>query len=141
MVYDVPSSPPAHTCGTPRCLALPRATSDSRVVGIQRLDLGGKRRTAGIDTHLVAIDEAGAITSFVMGDWKTQSRGNVDIDGDQVMGRQHPEPIWNSAIRNMADGNSEIPLRPWSEKAKTKRKVLDLRDIWIGMSDCTAQAD
>jgi hypothetical protein len=58
------------------------------------------------------------------------------------MGRRHPEPIWDSGIRNMADGNTDNQAaRSWSEKAKTKLKVLDLREIWLGTSECVALAD
>jgi hypothetical protein len=141
MVYDVPSSPPAQTRGSPRCLTLPR-TSQTRIVSLVSLDLGGKGRTAGTQTHLVAIDATGAVSSFDMGDWSTQAPESMDIDGERVMGKQHPEPIWNSAIRDMANGRSTDQTdKPWAEKAKTKHKVLDLRDIWLGELENVAHTD
>jgi hypothetical protein len=135
MVYDVPSSPPAHTRGSPRCLALPRAYGQPPLISLQRLDLGGKGRTSGIDTHLVALDAAGAVHSFDMGDWTTSATDGMDVEGDHVMGKQHPEPVWSQAIRMMAEGDRNSPgEKPWSEKAKTKHKVFDLRDMWLGTS-------
>ena len=133
LVYDVPSSPPAHTRGAARCMALPRSISQSRIINLQSLDLGRKGRAAGVDTHIVAIDEAGSITSFDMGDWASDAPYAMDIEDDQVMGKRHPEPIWDLDIRKMADGNTDDQAaRPWAEKAKTKHKVLDLREIWLG---------
>jgi hypothetical protein len=91
---------------------------------------------------MVAIDEAGAITSFDMGDWKADAPNTMDIEDDQVMDKRHPEPIWDSDIRKMADGNTdEQAARSWAEKAKTKHKVLDLREIWLGTSDRIVLAD
>jgi hypothetical protein len=142
LVYDVPSSPPAHSRGAARCIALPRSASSCRIINLQCLDLGGKGRTPGVDTHIVAIDEAGAIVSFDLGDWAADARSAMDIEDDQVMGKRHPEPIWDSTIRNMADGNTDNQsARPWAEKAKTKHKVLDLREIWLGTSDRLAFAN
>jgi hypothetical protein len=58
------------------------------------------------------------------------------------MGKRHPEPIWDSTTRNMADANTdEQAARSWAEKAKTKHKVLDLREIWLGTSGRIALAD
>jgi len=91
---------------------------------------------------MVAIDEAGAITSFDMGDWKADAPNTMDIEDDQVMDKQHPEPIWHYTIRNMADGNTDNQAtRSWAEKAKTKHKVLDLREIWLGTFDYSVFAD
>jgi hypothetical protein len=134
MVFDVPSNPPAHIRGSPRCLALLRANSDPIFTSLQCLDLGGKGATPGVDTHIVALDAAGAVRSFEMVDW-SDAAGVTDIEGDQVMGRQHPEPIWTQAIRDIFDrkGISE-PANPWSDKAKTNNKVLDLREIWLSKS-------
>ena len=96
----------------------------------------------GADTHIVALDEAGAITSFDMGDWAEDASNTMDIEYDQVMGKQHPEPIWDSSIRDIADGNTDAQsARPWAEKAKTKHKVLDLREIWSGKSELLGLAD
>lgn len=90
----------------------------------------------------MALDEAGAITSFDMGDWAADASNTMDIEDDQVMGKQHPEPIWDSSIRNMADGNTDgQSTRPWAEKAKTKHKVLGLREIWSGTYDSLGLAD
>jgi hypothetical protein len=112
------------------------------LISLQGLDLGGKGRTPGVDTHVVAIDETGAITSFDMRDWSTDPSGNMDIEDDQVMGNQHPEPIWSPAIRDMAEGHGrDQSEKPWAEKAKTKHKILDLRDIWLGTSDSAAATD
>jgi hypothetical protein len=91
---------------------------------------------------MVALDEAGGIISFDMGDWAADAPNTMDIEDDQVMGRRHPEPIWDSGIRNMADENTDNQVaRSWAEKAKTKHKVLDLREIWSGTSECIALAD
>jgi hypothetical protein len=82
------------------------------------------------------------MTSFDMGDWAGDAPSTMDIEDDQVMGKQHPEPIWDSTIRNMADGNTDNQAaRSWAEKAKTKHKVLDLREIWSGTSDRIDLAD
>jgi hypothetical protein len=111
-------------------------------MNLQCLDLGGKGRTPGVDTHVVAIDESGAIVSFDLGDWAADTQSTMDIEDDQVMGKRHPEPMWDPTIRNMADGNTDNQsARPWAEKAKTKHKVLDLREIWSGTSKCVALAD
>jgi hypothetical protein len=91
---------------------------------------------------MVALGEAGGITSFDMGDWAADASNTMDIEVDQVMGKRHPEPIWDSGIRSMADGTSDNQAaRSWTEKAKTKHKVLDLREIWLGTSDLVALAD
>ena len=128
--------------GSARCLALPRSISRSRIINVQSLELGGRGRAPGTDTHIVALDEAGAITSFDMGDWAADAPNPMDIEDDQVMGKQHPKPIWNSSIRNMADGNTDAQsTRTWAEKAKTKHKVLDLREIWSGTYECHDPAD
>jgi hypothetical protein len=90
---------------------------------------------------MLALDEAGGITSFDMGDWAADAPNTMDIEDDQVMGKRHPEPIWDSDIRKMADGDTdEQAARSWAEKAKTKHKVLDLREIWLGTSDRRALA-
>jgi len=136
MVYDVPSSPPAHIRGSPRCLALPRTAPQDHIISLQSLDLSGKGRRPGVDTHLVAIDGSGGISSFDMGDWSTDGIDVMDIEGDQVMRKQHPEPIWDATIRSIAQGEgNDQSTKPWAEKAKTKHKVLELRHVWTGTSD------
>jgi len=77
-----------------------------------------------------------------MGDWASDVPNAMEIEDNQVMGKRHPEPVWDSTIRNIADGITDNQsTRPWDEKAKTKHKVLNLREIWPGMSDCSALAD
>lgn len=130
----MPSSPPAQIRGTPRCLALPRPYGQPLLISLQSLDLGVKARSSGTDTHLVALDAAGAVHSFDMGSWSSPDSEGMDIEGDQVMAKQHPEPMWSQAIRSLnEDAHDSLGEKAWSEKARTKCKVFDLRDIWLGV--------
>jgi hypothetical protein len=57
----------------------------------------------------------------------------MDVVNVQVMRNQHPEPLWDHYHGSV--GTKEEPQpKEWLEKAKTKHKVLALRDIWSGES-------
>jgi hypothetical protein len=55
----------------------------------------------------------------------------MDLDNVQVMRRQHPEPLWHH-YRDIASVAPESATKESTEKAKTKHKVLSLREIWLG---------
>jgi hypothetical protein len=57
----------------------------------------------------------------------------MDVDSVQVMRNQHPEPLWDH-FHGSVGKKEEAPSKEWLEKAKTKHKVLALRDIWLGES-------
>lgn len=132
MTFRVSSSPPVRSDQSPQCLALRGAMMSTGTQSLVGLPLGAQDCPPDGVSHLVTYGSDGAVQSFEFRPPSAQA-GEMDVDDAPVMRRQHPEPLWDYYNDSSCE-KDESHTQIWLEKAKTKHKVLDLRDIWLGQS-------